>query len=88
MPKCNIDCSSTPKSPSSDISASKTLYYRPANFKKGVNWGVLISFSKLASTTVSLDQKSAIVGTGARWVEVMTALDPYESVLLIWKFLP
>jgi len=41
-----------------------------------VAWGVLISFSKLASTTVSLDQKSAIVGTGARWGEVITALDP------------
>jgi len=47
-----------------------------------VNWGVLISFSKLASTTVSLDQKSAVVGTGARWAEVMTALDPYNLAVV------
>jgi FAD/FMN-containing dehydrogenase len=47
-----------------------------------VNWGVLISFSKLASTIVSADQSTADVGPGARWAEVMTALDPYNLAVV------
>jgi len=47
-----------------------------------VNWGVLISFSKLASTNVSADQTTADVGPGARWAEVMTALEPYNLAVV------
>jgi hypothetical protein len=47
-----------------------------------VNWGVLISFSKLASTGLSSDQTTADVGPGARWVEVMTALEPYNLAVV------
>jgi len=63
------------------VLVSYNLYDKLTNYIEGVDWGVLISFSKLASTVVSFDRKSAVVGTGARWAEVMTALDPYESVL-------
>ena len=47
-----------------------------------VNWGVLIYFSKLASTTLSSDQSSAVVGSGARWAEVLTALEPYNLAVV------
>lgn len=47
-----------------------------------VNWGVLISFSKLASTTLSSDQSIADVGPGARWVDVMTTLEPYNLAVV------
>lgn len=47
-----------------------------------VEWGVLIYFSKLASTTVSSDQSAAVVGTGSRWAEVMTALGPYNLAVV------
>ena len=38
--------------------------------------GVLISFSKLASTTYFPQTTTADVGPGARWEEVITALEP------------
>jgi FAD/FMN-containing dehydrogenase len=47
-----------------------------------VDWGVLIYFSKLASITLSFDQTSAVVGSGARWAEVMTALEPYDLAVV------
>jgi hypothetical protein len=39
--------------------------------------GVLISFSKLATTTYNADSRTADIGPGARWAEVMSALEPY-----------
>jgi FAD/FMN-containing dehydrogenase len=42
-----------------------------------VNWGVLISFSHLNSTTLSSDQATADVGPGARWENVISSLEPY-----------
>jgi FAD/FMN-containing dehydrogenase len=41
-----------------------------------VDGGVLISMSKLASTVLSLDKKTAVIGPGARWREVISALEP------------
>jgi hypothetical protein len=37
-----------------------------------VNWGVLITFSKNATTNLSADQSTAEIGPGARWGEVIT----------------
>ena len=42
-----------------------------------VDWGVLVSFSQLNSTTLSSDQTTAEVGPGARWENVISALEPY-----------
>lgn len=39
--------------------------------------GVLISFSKLATTTYNAGAQTADIGPGARWAEVMSALEPY-----------
>ena len=47
-----------------------------------VDWGVLISFSKLASTTSSSDKSTADVSPGARWVQVMTALEPHNIAVV------
>lgn len=47
-----------------------------------VNWGVLISFSHLSSTTISSDHQTADVGPGARWENVYSALEPYGRVVV------
>ena len=47
-----------------------------------VNWGVLISFSKLASTNISSDHTTADIGPGARWGDVITALEPYSVAVV------
>lgn len=39
--------------------------------------GVLISFSRLATTTYSAETETAEIGPGARWGEVITALDQF-----------
>jgi hypothetical protein len=39
---------------------------------------VLISFSSLAITTYNADTQTVDIGPGARWGEVITALDPYN----------
>jgi hypothetical protein len=42
-----------------------------------VDNGVLISFSNLSTTTISSDKALAYVQPGARWEQVMAALNPY-----------
>jgi FAD/FMN-containing dehydrogenase len=46
------------------------------------NWGVLISFSHLNSTTISSNHQTAAVGPGARWENVYSALEPYGRVVV------
>lgn len=47
-----------------------------------VNWGVLITFSKHAATNISSDRRTADIGSGARWGEVITALQPYNVAVV------
>lgn len=44
--------------------------------------GVLISFSKLATTTYNADTQTADIGPGSRWSEAITALEPYNVAVV------
>lgn len=44
--------------------------------------GVLISFSELANTTYNAETETADVGPGARWGEVIPALEPYGKAVV------
>jgi hypothetical protein len=56
------------------------------------NWGVLITFSKDAATTLSADHSEADVGPGARWGQVIGNLTAYNVAVvggrLGWSILP
>jgi hypothetical protein len=43
---------------------------------------VLISMSKMASTLPSEDLTTADVGSGARWLSVAQALEPYNRTVV------
>lgn len=47
-----------------------------------VDGGVLISMSKIASTVLSEDQKTAEVGTGSRWLGPTQALEPHNLTVV------
>ncbi|TVY29461.1 putative FAD-linked oxidoreductase [Lachnellula hyalina] len=47
-----------------------------------VDFGVLISFSQLNSTILSSDQATAEVGSGARWENAISALEPYNLAVV------
>jgi FAD/FMN-containing dehydrogenase len=47
-----------------------------------VDGGVLISMSKLASTTLSDDKETADVGPGARWNEALAAMIPHGKAVV------
>jgi hypothetical protein len=46
------------------------------------NWGVLITFSKDAATTISADHSTANIGPGARWGEVIGSLTAYNVAVV------
>lgn len=46
------------------------------------NWGVLITFSKDAATEVSANNATVVIGPGARWGQVITALEPYDLAVV------
>lgn len=46
------------------------------------NWGVLITFSKDAATTISADHSTASIGPGARWGEVIGSLTAYNVAVV------
>ena len=46
------------------------------------NWGVLITFSKDAATNLSSNHATAAIGPGARWGDVITALEPYNLAVV------
>ncbi|TVY21400.1 putative FAD-linked oxidoreductase [Lachnellula arida] len=47
-----------------------------------VDFGVLISFSQLNSTILSADQATTEVGSGARWENAISALEPYNLAVV------
>jgi len=47
-----------------------------------VDGGVLISMSKISSTVLSEDKKTAQVGTGSRWLGAAQALEPYNLTVV------
>jgi hypothetical protein len=62
--------------------AVKSGGYDPNTGYSSVDGGVLISMSKISSTVLSEDQKTAQVGTGSRWLAVAQALDPYNLTVV------
>ena len=62
--------------------AVKSGGHNPNVGYSSVDGGVLISMSKIASTVLSDDQKTAQVGTGARWIAVAQALEPYNLTVV------
>lgn len=48
-----------------------------ANFGFSSTPGVLISMSNINTTTISSDQKTALISPGATWAQTVTALEPY-----------
>ncbi|KAI9048116.1 hypothetical protein LZ554_007911 [Drepanopeziza brunnea f. sp. 'monogermtubi'] len=44
--------------------------------------GVLISMAMLNSTSISPDRKTAYLSPGARWMDAMTALEPYNVAVV------
>ncbi|KKY25475.1 putative fad dependent [Phaeomoniella chlamydospora] len=47
-----------------------------------VSGGILIAFSSNAATNLSSDGLTADIGPGARWEDVMSALDPYNKAVV------
>eukprot|EP00300_Choanocystis_sp_HF-7_P031784 c41444_g1_i1.p1 GENE.c41444_g1_i1~~c41444_g1_i1.p1 ORF type:complete len:171 (-),score=7.11 c41444_g1_i1:56-568(-) len=62
--------------------AMKSGGHNPNVGYSSVDGGVLISFSKLATTTYLPDTQTVDIGPGARWGEVITALDPYDVAVV------
>ena len=62
--------------------AMKSGGHNPNVGWSSVDGGVLISFSKLATTTYFPDSQTVDIGPGARWGSVMTALDPYNVAVV------
>lgn len=62
--------------------AVKSGGHNPNVGYSSVDGGVLISMSKIASTVLSEDKKTAAVGTGSRWLAVAQALEPYNLTVV------
>ena len=62
--------------------AMKSGGHSPNPGHNNVDGGVLFAFSGMASTAISADQQTADVGPGARWQEVITALEPYGKAVV------
>lgn len=62
--------------------AVKSGGHNPNVGYSSVDGGVLISMSKIASTVLAEDQKTAQVGTGNRWLAVAQALEPYNLTVV------
>jgi hypothetical protein len=66
------------QSAGSDVNfAVKSGGHNPNVGYSSTDGGILISMSNLSSTVLSSDQQTADVGPGARWVQVVEALEPY-----------
>ena len=66
------------QSSGSDVNfAVKSGGHNPNVGYSSTDGGILISMSNLSSTVLSSDQQTADVGPGARWVQVVEALEPY-----------
>jgi hypothetical protein len=66
------------RSSGSDVNfAVKSGGHNPNIGYPSTDGGILISMSNLSSTVLSSDQQTADVGSGARWVQVVEALEPY-----------
>jgi FAD/FMN-containing dehydrogenase len=56
--------------------AVKSGGHNPNQGFSSVDGGVLIAFSSLNATTYDASSKTAVVGTGSRWRDVIKTLDP------------
>ena len=62
--------------------AMKSGGHSPNAGFNNVDGGVLFAFSGLANTVISSDRQTAEVGPGARWMDVISALEPYGKAVV------
>ena len=62
--------------------AMKSGGHSPHPGINNVDGGILFAFSSLASTVISTDRQTADVGPGARWGDVIKALEPYGKAVV------
>lgn len=69
--------------PYSDVKfAVKSGGHNPNTGFSSVDSGVLITLSKMSTTALSKDRKTADLQPGARWQDVISFLDPYAVTVV------